>query len=166
MVSPAHIAHSFHGYPEVRHLIHEALQGKNMLPLPNKKSEQVNPPRSSRRPPPQASECHETRKMMNTRWRCSTCSMNINSSYPNLILLYQRADPSCPQCRKSSQESVILRFDSNSSLLNLNWVGDRDKYNGHSRTGSNCNKIIQNLSTFYQHHECRLNSLVSSCSGH
>ena len=86
----------------------------------------------------------------------------FNEPYPNLILLYQRADPSSPQCRNSSQESVILRFDSNSSLLNLNWVGDRDKYHGHSRTGSNCNKIIQNLS----HHKCHLKSLVSSCFGH
>ena len=55
VLSPVHIAHSFHVYPEVRHLIHKA------LPLPNKnpnKRTMVNPPRSSRRPPPQALNEH------------------------------------------------------------------------------------------------------------
>ena len=84
VLSPAHIAHSFHGYPEVRHLIHKA------LPLPNKnpnKWTMVNPPRSSRRPPPQAlndimSYIYKASQLYSFIWVlhdlcCLLCDMNL-----------------------------------------------------------------------------------------
>ena len=105
----------------------------------------VNPPRSSRRPPPQALNEHlyiwmPWNRQNDAQQMTLLCSMKRILAWSCSI--GGRAPPVL-SAWKAPQESVIFLFGSNSSLLNLKWVGDRDKYHRHSRTGSNFNKIYK-----------------------